>query len=194
VVQCGNRSSRFREVWPSAIVVIVAGTAGCSSDPDIVATAPTKSGTDILHVSNEVTTCEAGRYSGLMYAQPGDNSGAISFNGTFQFALVEGLDGEFVVLQNNAELSGSGANGTKFHADILGGGGCTSGTTFETQLVNGIYEVPGAMLPFEGTIVGAYSKELKTFWGDWTTYVHSPLSPAPVMVAGTWAALFAGPN
>jgi hypothetical protein len=192
VAQCGSRSPRVRAVWLSAIVTIVAGTAGCSSDPDIVATAPSKD-PSILHLGNEVTTCEAGRYSGIMNAQPGDTSN-ISFSGTFEFALVEGLGGEFVVLQNNAELTGTGANGNKFRADIQGGGGCTTGTTFETQLINGTYEIPGYELPFEGSIVGAYSKEFHSFWGDWTTYVHSPLSTTPVTVAGTWGATFLGPN
>ena len=155
--------------------------------------ATTNGASNVLHV-DESTRCEAGRYFGVMNALPGDGGASISFNGTFQFALVEGLGGEFVVLQNNAELSGSGADGNKFRADIQGGGGCTTGTTFETELTNGIYETPLVMIPFEGSIVGAYSKEHHSFWGDWTTHLHPPLSPDPLTVAGTWGATYLGPN
>jgi hypothetical protein len=169
---------------------------GCSSDPDIVAMNASKGSTsNVLTSPKETVTCEAGRYSGIMSAQPSDQTSSINFSGTFQFALVEALGGEFLVLQNNSELSGAGADGTKFRADIQGGGGCTTGTTFETQLINGLYEIPGvAMLPFEGSIVGAYSKEHRSFWGDWMTYVHSPLSKDPLVVAGPWSATYLGPN
>jgi hypothetical protein len=175
-------------------VALAAGATGCASDPDIVATT-TSNGTSVIHSPSETSACEAGRYSGTMTARPGDGGSSISFSGTFEFALVEGLGGEFLVLQNNAQLSGSGADGTKFHADIQGGGGCTTGATFETQLINGFYEIPGvAMIPFEGSIVGAYSDEFHSFWGDWTTYLHPPLSANPLIVAGTWSATFLGVN
>jgi hypothetical protein len=126
-----------------------------------------------------------------MTALPGDGGASISFAGTFEFTLVESLSGEFLVLQNTAQLSGSGANGTTFHADIEGGGGCTSGASFETDLINGSYEIPGvASIPFEGSIVGAYNAKHHSFWGDWTTHLHPPLSADPLTVGGSWSATF----
>jgi hypothetical protein len=190
VVADGTRR-RFGALW---LVVIVAGAAGCATDPDIVATMRSNGADGVLHVPKDMPTCEAGRYSGIMIAEPGDGVASISFSGTFEFALVEALGGEFLVLQNDAKLSGSGADGTKFRADIQGGGGCTEGTTFETELINGTYEIPGvAMIPFEGSIVGAYS-EYHSFSGHWTTNLHPPLSADPLIVAGTWSAIFLGPN
>ena len=175
-------------------MAIVVGAAGCATDPDIVATAPAND-SDVLHVPKEIVTCEAGRYSGTMNARPGDGGAPISFSGTFEFALVEGRHGEFLVLEDKATLSGSGADGSTFHANIQGGGGCATGSTFETELIDGSYEIPGVTtIPFEGSIVGAYSEEFHSFWGDWKTYLHSPLSADPVTVAGTWSATYLGSN
>ncbi len=180
-------------------ILIACSAAACTTDPDVVATRamsaqPTAS-TDAALISSPpaVERCRPGRYEGITVAKEAADGGSqIPFSGQITFTLVESLSGEFLVLQNNAKLTGMAASGSMFKADIGGGNGCVDGE-FGAYLSNGLYELNSSVvLDFEGPIHGTYfGKDLDGFVGDWTTHLSVGGSEL-LTVTGKWNALWIG--
>jgi hypothetical protein len=185
-------ASFVRRLAPDiGVVALVTCVAGCSTSPDVVATAtrPPFDGPDGGIISgSEVVECKPGLYRGNMYADS-DGGIPVSFSGEITFTLVKTIENELPVLASEAHLKGMGDDMSSFNAVVPSGLGCMAGK-FETELKDGQYTLPGGarMVPFEGVIEGQYDTAPPRFSGSWTSYLHFT-EGAPFVVHGGWIAL-----
>ncbi len=107
-----------------------------------------------------------------------------SITGPVSFTLEQSPSGEWLLI-GDGTLTGQADFGMEFAASLSGSLDCST-DTFQAQLWNGIYGLPGLMLgSFLGTLEALLDRPRQTLTGTWSLY--GELHPT-VPCVGPWSA------